>query len=114
MLAADRPDLELITAMQGRLGFILALKHNPDLILLDLHLPDVPGWKVLDQLKRNLATSHIPIVVISADATERQIDGALAAGARAYLTKPLELTEFYRTIDEATAQPRNAVACAAA
>ena len=99
-LLADQSDVDLITAMQGRLGFELALQHNPDLILLDLHLPDLPGWTVLDQLKRNLATSHIPVVVISADATKRQIDRLLAAGARSYLTKPLDVPEFYRTIEE--------------
>ena len=108
-MLADRPELELITAMQGRLGFELALQHHPDLILLDLHLPDVPGWKVLEQLKCNPATAHIPVVIVSADATKRQIDRLLAAGARTYLTKPLELVEFYRTIDEATS-PQKAAA----
>ncbi|HEX8281096.1 MAG TPA: PAS domain S-box protein, partial [Chthoniobacterales bacterium] len=73
-MLADQPEIELISAMQGRLGFELALKHNPDLILLDLHLPDVPGWEVLEKLQRNLATCHIPVVVISADATKRQVD----------------------------------------
>ena len=111
-MLADRPDLELLTAMQGRLGFDLALQHNPDLILLDLHLPDIPGWKVLDQLKRNLATAHIPVVVVSADATKRQVDRLLAAGAYAYLTKPLEVLEFYRTIDDATSASHNARAAA--
>ena len=114
-MLADQPDLELITAMQGRLGFDLALKHSPDLILLDLHLPDVPGWDVLDQLKRNLATCHIPVVVLSADATKRQIDRLMAGGALTYLTKPLDVAEFYRAIEEplAGAKPETAV-CAAA
>lgn len=99
-MLADQADIELLTAMQGRLGFDLALQHLPDLILLDLHLPDLPGWKVLEQLQRNAATCRIPVVVISADATQRQIDRLLAAGARAYLTKPIEVAEFYRVIED--------------
>jgi PAS domain S-box-containing protein len=114
-MLADQPDIELITAMQGRLGFDLALKHSPDLILLDLHLPDIPGWEVLDLLKRSIATSNIPVVVISADATKRQVDRLLAAGARSYLTKPLDIPEFYRSIRDTTATPgRNSAAFVAA
>ncbi|HEX8279875.1 MAG TPA: response regulator, partial [Chthoniobacterales bacterium] len=89
---------------------------NPDLILLDLHLPDVPGWEVLEKLQRNLATCHIPVVVISADATKRQVDRLLAAGARAYLTKPIDIPQFYRTVEEIISpapQPPAAVAAAA-
>ena len=112
-MLADQPDIELITAMQGRLGFDLAVRHNPDLILLDLHLPDLPGWKVLDLLKRNLATSLIPVVVISADATEQQVDRLLSAGARCYLTKPIDVAEFYRTIEDVMTN-QNEAACAAA
>ena len=114
-MLADQPEIELLTAMQGRLGFDIALKHSPDLILLDLHLPDLPGWEVLDLLKRNIATCNIPVVVISADATKRQVDRLLEAGARSYLTKPLDIPEFYRTIEDTTARPgRNAAACVAA
>ena len=114
-MLSDQPEIELMTAMQGRLGFDLALKHHPDLILLDLHLPDVPGWEVLEQLKRHLATAHIPVVIISADATKRQIDRLLEAGARSYLTKPLDLPEFYRTIKETNvAANDDRTACVAA
>ena len=101
-MLADQPQFVLMSAMQGQRGFELAVKHNPDLILLDLHLPDLPGWQVLDKLQRSLATAHIPVVVISADATKRQVDRLLAAGARAYLTKPLDLGQFYRVIEEAS------------
>ena len=113
-MLADQPEIELMTAIQGRLGFDLAVKHNPDLILLDLHLPDLPGWEVLKQLKRHLATSHIPVVVISADATKRQIDRLMAAGARSYLTKPIAMAEFYRTIEETDSTRDDAAAVAAA
>lgn len=113
-MLAHQPGTELITAMQGRIGFDLALRHSPDLILLDLHLPDLPGWKVLEQLQQNDATSGIPVVVISADATKRQIDRLMAAGARGYLTKPLEIAEFYRTIEETSPMPEPTEETAAA
>ncbi|MDP9254402.1 MAG: PAS domain S-box protein [Verrucomicrobiota bacterium] len=98
----EQPDIELLSAMQGRLGLDLARKYLPDLILLDLHLPDLPGWDVLAQLQAAEATRHIPGVVISADATARQIDRLMAAGARDYLTKPFEVTKFFRVVEEAT------------
>jgi PAS domain S-box-containing protein len=100
-MLAERPALELMTAMQGRVGLELARKHAPALILLDLHLPDMPGWQVLAQLKADHSTRAIPVVVISADATAPQINRLLSAGARAYLTKPLDIAEFFRVVDEA-------------
>jgi len=108
-MLAERPALELMSAMQGRVGLELARQHSPDLILLDLHLPDMPGWQVLAQLKADQLTREIPVVVISADATSPQIKRLLSAGARAYLTKPIDIVEFFRMIDEALA-PAEAVA----
>jgi PAS domain S-box-containing protein len=104
-MLADHSHIQLITAMQGQLGIELARRHSPDLILLDLHLPDLPGWEVLSRLQRDDATREIPVVIISADATSRQIERLMAAGARAYLTKPLDMLEFFRVIDE-TSAPR--------
>jgi PAS domain S-box-containing protein len=102
-MLADQPHIHLITAMQGQLGIELARRHSPDMILLDLHLPDLPGWEVLSRLQRHDATRNIPVVVISADATARQIKRLMTAGAHAYLTKPLDKTEFSRVIDGASA-----------
>lgn len=97
---AEQPQIQLITAMQGKLGIELARRHSPDLILLDLHLPDLPGWEVLSCLQRDKSTRDIPVVIISADATARQLKRLMAAGARAYLTKPLDMPEFFRVIEE--------------
>jgi PAS domain S-box-containing protein len=99
-MLAEQPHIELLTAMQGSLGLDLARKHLPDLILLDLHLPDLRGHEVLARLREDKRTREIPVVVISADATARQIQRLLAAGACNYLTKPLDLHEFFRVIDE--------------
>ena len=99
-LIALRPEVKLIPAMQGRLGLDLAREHHPDLILLDVNLPDMPGSEVLRRLKDAPDTHDIPVVVISADATRTQLDRLLAAGARAYLTKPLDVKKLLAVLDE--------------
>jgi CheY-like chemotaxis protein len=106
-LLADHAEIKLITAMQGRLGLDLARQHHPDLILLDLHLPDMPGWEVLAQLQSDDATRNIPVVAVSADATPRQIERLLKAGARAYLTKPLEVDRFHAMLREILEPPKS-------
>jgi PAS domain S-box-containing protein len=98
-----RPEIQLLPALQGRLGLELAREHSPDLILLDLHLPDMKGEDVLRELRSDSRTSDIPVLVISADATPRQITRLRMAGARGYLTKPLDLDEFLSEVDAALA-----------
>jgi signal transduction histidine kinase/CheY-like chemotaxis protein len=94
-----RPGNRLLTAMQGSMGLELARRHRPDLILLDVHLPDINGDKLLEQLKATEETSLIPVVVISADATARQIETLREAGAWDYLTKPINVPEFLEIVD---------------
>jgi CheY-like chemotaxis protein len=103
-VVAHRTDVDIMAAMQGGLGLDLAREHQPALILLDLHLPDISGDQVLHQLREHPATTSIPVVVVSADATVGQQQRLLAAGATAYLTKPYEVQELLRIIDDALAQ----------
>jgi signal transduction histidine kinase len=103
---AHRPGLKLLAAAQGRLGLDLARRHRPNLILLDLHLPDLSGADVLQQLRADTATREIPVVIVSADATPGQIDRLLAAGARAYLTKPLDVAKLLTLVDEIVGEPQ--------
>ena len=97
----SRPDVHLISAMQGRLGLELARQHGPDLIFLDLHLPDMSGDEVLRTLRREPLTCNIPVVMISADATPSQIERLRAAGANEYFTKPLDVKRLLQYVDEA-------------
>ncbi len=99
-ILSQQPQVELLSAMQGRLGLDLARKHAPDLILLDVHLPDLDGWDVFSQLQVEETTRKIPVIVLSADATARQIQQFMTAGARDYLTKPLDVARFSRVIEE--------------
>ncbi len=104
-ILSRRPNSKLITAMQGSLGLDLARQHDPDLILLDLNLPDLSGHDVLRQLRDDARLSEIPVVVVSADATKGQIERVLAAGAQAYLTKPLDVQRFLEVVEEALHPP---------
>lgn len=95
-----RSGITLLAAIQGRVGLDLARQHEPDLILLDLNLPDVHGSEVLARLQQSPTTRDIPVIVISADATPPQIEKLLDAGAKAFLTKPLDIGQFLHTLDE--------------
>jgi len=99
-LVERRPGVKLLSAMQGKLGVELAVSHRPDLILLDLNLPDIQGDEVLLRLRERPETAGIPVVLLSADAMQKQIDKLLAAGAREYLTKPIDVVQFYAVLDK--------------
>jgi CheY-like chemotaxis protein/anti-sigma regulatory factor (Ser/Thr protein kinase) len=101
---ALRPNVRLLTAMQGGMAVELAREQHLDLVILDLHLPDINGEEVIRRLRAQPRTAHVPIVIYSADATERQVDRLLAAGAEAYLTKPARVTEFLALLDRTLAR----------
>jgi PAS domain S-box-containing protein len=94
-----RPGIELICAKTGALGLEMAREHRPDLILLDLHLPDSHGAEVLARLIADPRTTSIPVVMLSADAAPGKRVEMLAAGARAFITKPLDVRNFLSVVD---------------
>ncbi len=96
---SQRPGVKVLPAMQAGIGLQLAQDYQPDLILLDLHLPDMTGEEVLQQLRHNPQTWSIPVVVASADATSRRLERLLELGAKVYLTKPIDVRELLDTID---------------
>jgi CheY-like chemotaxis protein len=98
-LLSHRPNVRLLTSLQGSLGVDLAQLHRPDLILLDVHLPDLPGIDVLEKLQGDERTSSIPVIMLSADASQEQIRRFTDAGAKDYLTKPLDLEYFLTLLD---------------
>jgi len=95
----QRPSTTLIPAMLAGVALDLARQHRPDLILLDLRLPDMPGEDVMHQLRTDPATRNIPIVILSAYASKKHIDQLLATGATAYLTKPIRVRDLLQTLD---------------
>jgi len=97
---AHRPGVTLLTAVDAKTGMAVAQRERPDLILLDMHLPDASGEDVLWRLQANASTRDIPIVVLSADATPARVTRTLTGGARHYLTKPLDVARLLRIFDE--------------
>ncbi|WP_439504677.1 PAS domain S-box protein [Sediminibacterium sp.] len=102
ILLAMRPNIKLVTSVYGKQTIDLAKKHRPNLILLDLNLPDIHGSAVNELLKSENEIKNIPVVVVSADAMPAQIDSLLAAGVKQYLTKPFDVTQFLQVIDKYT------------
>ena len=98
-----REGLRLLTAADGQSGLALARQHSLDLILLDLHLPDIGGDEVMRRLRLEPRTRDVPVVVLSADATSTQINRLKALGAREYLTKPFRIRELLGAVDAALA-----------
>ena len=101
-----QPNIKLLTALQGRLGITLAREHHPDVVLLDLHLPDIHGSEVVDELQNDESTRDIPVIILSADATPSQIERLKKQGIREYLTKPLNVRQFLDAVAKALNQEK--------
>jgi CheY-like chemotaxis protein len=99
-LLGHRPAWTMTTAKTGTLGLELAAARPPDLVLLDLHLPDVNGIDVLHRLRADPRTDGLRVVIVSADANPNQMNRLLAAGAYAYLTKPLDVARMLTLLDD--------------
>jgi len=104
-LFADSGNVNLIEAMQGGIGLELAREHRPDLILCDLHLPDMDGSEILQRLRGDERTKSIPVIIVSADAMPHQAERLRKAGAQAYVTKPFNLRELLALINRTLEKP---------
>ena len=93
-----QPAVTLTVAMRGLEGLDIARNDPPDLVLLDLHLPDLPGEEVLRMLRRDPRTEAVPVVVVSADATPGQAERLRGEGAQEYLTKPLDVRRLLEVL----------------
>lgn len=98
-LIGRRSDLALLTATTGFQGIEMAMTHLPEVILLDINLPDIGGQEVLAALRANPLTCHIPVIALSSNAYQKQIQDGLKAGFFRYLTKPFKLDELLSMID---------------
>ncbi|MEY4582424.1 MAG: hypothetical protein RL701_7127 [Pseudomonadota bacterium] len=90
--------VELLTAATGELGIELARAHEPDVIVMDINLPGMTGLDALRELRKSPATAHMPVIAVSAAASERDRHRGLQAGFFAYLTKPLNVDEFVTVV----------------
>lgn len=98
-LIGKRPGLHLITAHEPNLGIDLARAHHPDVILLDINLPGMDGFEVLRILRADPLLAGKPIVAVSANAMEKDIQKGKSAGFDDYVTKPINIDAFLQTLD---------------
>lgn len=104
-LLQRRPGIKLLSSMQGQLGLDLAAQHAPQLILLDVSLPDLDGLKVLQRLRRSAITQNTPVLMITADASDLTRQTLQEAGATAVLTKPINVPVFLAHLDKCFPEP---------
>jgi PAS domain S-box-containing protein len=98
-ILALRPQVELEVSTLGLDGLAAIQRRRPSLVLLDMQLPDIDGLELLRHLQAGADTSDIPVIVVSADATEARISQAIAAGATHYLTKPVNVPTLLAAVD---------------
>ena len=94
-----RPGIELLAALHGGLGIELACQHRPDLILVDLDLPDLPGTTVIDRLGRIPVTAAIPVAVVGSDTAGPEVRALLGQGVVGLLTKPFDVQALLTLVD---------------
>lgn len=100
-LIERRPELYLLKAINGAEGIAMALAHQPQVILMDINLPDISGIEALKILRECKETAHIPVLAISANAMPGDIERGLAAGFFRYITKPIQIDVFMNALNEA-------------
>jgi PAS domain S-box-containing protein len=103
-IVSTLPDVAILMAQTPQLGLEMAVAHRPDVIVLDLNLPEINGYEVLARLRSRPETCDIPVVALSAAAFPNDVKKGLAAGFFRYLTKPLDLGAFLDAVQDALAE----------
>jgi len=99
-LFEQRRDVQLLTAVEPITGLEMIKSERPDLILLDIHLPGMDGFKVMNKIQADTSSQHIPVIAVSANAMSIDIDKARQAGFVDYATKPINLSSFLELVDK--------------
>ena len=95
-----KKNIHLLSATRAKEGIELARTAKPDLILMDINMPEMNGIQAFKELQNWQETKDIPVIAISANAMESDIDQALETGFTAYLTKPLNISNFLEVIEK--------------
>lgn len=106
-LLERRPDVKFIHADNGRDGLTMIQQQQPDLVLLDINLPGMNGYEILQHAHVGLAACSIPVIAVSANAMPQDIEQAKSNGFTDYLTKPIEVNRFYELLDHYLKEDRN-------
>jgi two-component system cell cycle response regulator DivK len=91
---------EVFGAQTGYEGLTKALEITPDIVITDINLPDIDGYRITESLKKNGKTYHIPIVAMTANVMEKDRENVLRAGCDGYITKPIDVDELPGQIDD--------------
>ena len=100
-IIARQRDIRLLAAVQGKSGIETARILKPDVIMMDINLPDINGFKALEVLRSDPVTAHIPVIALSANTMPLNIETGLEAGFFCYLTKPIRIDDFMNAINRA-------------
>ncbi|MFT4580099.1 MAG: signal transduction histidine kinase/ActR/RegA family two-component response regulator [Nitrospinales bacterium] len=100
VLKKNRPMVKLLCANHARKGIELAIKEQPDLILMDIQLPDMDGIQAFHKLRAYKETINIPVIALSANAMKHQVQEVMSLGFKFYITKPINFHQFLSKIDE--------------
>jgi signal transduction histidine kinase/CheY-like chemotaxis protein len=100
VLRKNRPVVELLCADHARDGIELAVKRQPDLILMDIQLPDIDGIQAFKKLQTYKETRDIPVIALSANAMKHQVEEVMSLGFKFYMTKPINISQFLSKVDE--------------
>lgn len=100
VLKKNRPDVELLCADHAREGIELAVKNQPDLILMDIQLPEIDGIQAFKKLRTFNETRDIPVIALSANAMKHQVEEVMSLGFKLYMTKPINIHKLLNTIDQ--------------
>jgi adenylate cyclase len=100
-IIARHPDMRLLTAVSGNSGIKIARVSQPDVIMMDINLPDISGFKAMEILRSDVTTTHIPVIALSVNGMPLNIESGLKEGFFRYITKPIRVNEFMEALEEA-------------
>ncbi len=99
-ILTDYPEIRMLSATHAKTGINIALSQKPDLILMDINLPDIDGIEALKRLRNFEETHKTPVIAMSANAMKKDIDRAMNEGFKTYITKPIDIRNFRKTIEK--------------
>ena len=91
-------NIRMITAHNAEIGLVMAEQERPDLVLMDINLPGMDGVQALEEMKKSETLRHIPVIAVSANAMPHDVERAMNAGFKAYITKPFQIEEILAAV----------------
>jgi len=99
-ILSTRTPHEMLSAVNAEQGIEIAREQQPDLILMDIEMPGMNGYDALEILQDDPKTSHIPVIAVTAHAMQDQIEKAKISAFREYITKPINMDQLLRAVQE--------------